>query len=297
MRALGLAAVMIPAQVVCGGCSLSESTARLKLETRRPRPSAVLSAFLRNAPEPSRCPGGEVFVPATGDEGFVMGRRGSADARAHRVVLTRPFCVDATEVTVASYEACVRVGACEVPRLWGVWINYPKKGRHPMNKVSWKQARSLCVHLGKDLPTEAQWEWAATGGDERKWAWGDEKPTCAHADFTPGVLTGPSSDDGCHGGGTSEVGTHAAGDRLWNGERVHDLSGNVWEWVLDNHAPYPAEAQRDPLVLPNEDGAHVVRGGGWNRSGRGITVRYRGVAPVGYRVPGLGFRCVRALER
>ena len=206
--------------------------------------------------------------------------------------------MDATEVTVGAYKVCVDAGACVPPRTWGLWINYPTKVDHPVNKIGWRTARAYCKHEGKDLPTEAQWEWAATGEDERPWPWGKETPTCEHADFTQGILEGPSSDDGCRGGGTSPVGSMPRGDHLWPGGSLHDLAGNVWEWTLDNYTAGSAKvattAVVDPLELHDEAGAHVTRGGGWNRSAKGIRNQFRGASPVDYQVPGLGFRCVRA---
>lgn len=244
----------------------------------------------------AQCPEGEVYVAATGPDGFVMGDTvpGIVHVPPHTVVLTKPYCMDATEVTVSAYKKCVDAGACEAPRIWGMWINYPKLPNHPINKVSWTQARTYCAHRRQSLPTEAQWEWAASGGKPHKWAWGNEKPTCAHADYTPGILETPSSNDGCNGGGTSPVGSASPkGDRVLPTGRIHDLSGNVWEWCLDNYFPLDTKAEVDPTHLVDESGPHVVRGGGWNRSGRGIRVHYRGGSPVDYQVPGLGFRCVR----
>lgn len=243
------------------------------------------------------CPEGEVYVPATGPEGFMLGGDLQQNVDTpHKVVLTRPFCMDATEVTVKAYKACVDAEQCEPARTWGMWINYPKLEDHPVNKVHWDHAKTYCEWRGQSLPTEAQWEWAATGGDGRKWAWGNETPTCEHADFTSGHLRGPSSDDGCHGGGTSPVGTLTKGDKIWPDGRIHDLSGNVWEWCLDNYRPWHklrTKEETDPLYLVNPKSAHIVRGGGWNRSGKGIRTHFRGSAVVTYQVPGLGFRCVR----
>ncbi len=241
------------------------------------------------------CPDGEVYVPATGTDGFVLGGGlpNRQAAWAHKVILSKPFCMDSTEVTVAAYEKCVDAGACEAARTWGVWINYPKKRDHPVNKVHWNHGKTYCEWRKQSLPSEAQWEWAATGGDGRKWPWGDDMPGCEHADFTPGNVSGPSSNDGCHGGGTSAVGTHPKGDRIWPAGRIHDLSGNVWEWCLDNHVAYEPGEKTDPVHMSLPNGARIVRGGGWNRSGRGIRVDYRGGARVDYQVPGLGFRCVR----
>jgi formylglycine-generating enzyme required for sulfatase activity len=239
------------------------------------------------------CPKGEVYVPATGPDGFTLGAKTDG---AHEVVLSKPFCMDATEVTVKAYKECVDAEKCEPARIWGMWINYPKLPDHPVNKVHWHHGKTYCEWREQSLPTEAQWEWAATGGDGRKWAWGNETPTCEHADFTSGHLRGPSSDDGCHGGGTSPVGSLPKGDKEWPDGKIHDLSGNVWEWVLDNYRPWRklrVEDEIDPLFLVSENNAHVVRGGGWNRSGVGIQTNFRGSAVADYQVPGLGFRCVR----
>jgi formylglycine-generating enzyme required for sulfatase activity len=238
-----------------------------------------------------------VYIPATGAEGFAMGMEGrpgdGKPSSQRRVVLTQPFCIDATEVTVAAYERCVNAGSCEAPRIWGLWINYPKLADHPVNKVHFNHAKTYCEARGQSLPTEAQWEWAATGGDGRKWAWGNDTPTCAHADFTPGNLDTPASDDGCNGGGTSPVKSFPRGDKIWPAGRVHDLTGNVWEWCLDNYLPLPNTPETDPLHAKYPNGVHVVRGGGWNRSHRGIQNQFRGGAVVDYQVPALGLRCVR----
>jgi formylglycine-generating enzyme required for sulfatase activity len=254
------------------------------------------------------CPEGEVYIPATGPEGFVMGKgymaglsgrevgkghRADSD-KPHNVVLTRPFCMDATEVTVAAYKACVDAGACQLPKWFEIRANYPKKLDHPVNEVAWPKAKRYCEQRGQSLPTEAQWEWAATGGDGRRWPWGNEPPTdCSWADFTFGNLVSPGGDSGCHGGGTSPVKAHPRGDKVWPTGALSDLAGNVWEWCLDTYARYPDAPAVDPLVSETTTLFHVVRGGGWNRSVRGIQAAFRGAAVETYEVGGLGFRCVR----
>jgi formylglycine-generating enzyme required for sulfatase activity len=250
-----------------------------------------------------------VFVPATPKQGFSMGMgeqtqqymKGlrlppgvKAFDTPHRVVLTKPFCMDALEVIAKDYDACVAKGACTGTKI-AMWTT--SGGRHPtlpINNVDWKQSRAYCKSLGKDLPTEAQWEWAARGDDGRTFPWGNEPATCEHADFTPGVLEAPAANTGCNGGNASVGGSHPKGDRVWPAGRIHDLAGNVWEWTLDNTAPYGTdELTVDPLVVTDLEKSHMVRGGAWNRSEVGIKSAYRGSAVVGYQRPGLGFRCVR----
>jgi formylglycine-generating enzyme required for sulfatase activity len=256
------------------------------------------------------CPAGEVYVPPTGPDGFTMGtaEQGTRD-KPHKVVLTRPFCMDASETTVAAYKACVEKQGCTPPRPELRWSTYPDRLDYPVNKVSWPQSKYFCEQQGKSLPSEAQWEWAATGGDGRKWPWGNEAPTCDHADFIQGLypynpdcenaLKGyrrcnGAPDAGCGGGGPSAVATHLKGDKVWPSGAIHDLGGNLWEWVLDNLDPYHEGVKEvDPLHLSRMEAVHGVRGGGWNRSGRGILAAFRGGAVHGYQVSGLGFRCVR----
>jgi formylglycine-generating enzyme required for sulfatase activity len=244
------------------------------------------------------CPDGEVFVPPTGPEGFKMGRNKirEGEDRKHTVVLTRPFCMDATEVTAGAYQKCVEANECALPWTGDPWSTYGKHLDYPLNCVSWIKAKNYCEKQSKSLPTEAQWDWVATGGDGREWPWGNEKPDCDFMDYAPqgAPKWSPGGDWGCHGGGPSAVGTHPKGARVLPTGKIHDLAGNVWEWMLDTYGNYPADKQVDP-VAPNKVGAavHVIRGGGWNRPSAGCNSWYRGGAVETYQVPGLGFRCVR----
>ena len=254
------------------------------------------------------CPSGEVYIPPTSPEGFNMGKgaepfafgsrasgnggHGVADA-PHKVVLTKPFCMDETEVTAGAYRKCAEEKACPVAVKPDVWATYKDKPDYPINMVDWSMGKTYCEHVEKSLPTEAQWEWAATGGDGRTWPWGNEDPSCERADFTQAILISPGGDSGCHGGGPSKVGTHQKGDKIWPSGAIHDLAGNVWEWTLDSYEPYRGVPETDPLHDNKNLGNRVIRGGGWNRSGKGITTSFRGGAIFTYKVPGLGFRCVR----
>jgi formylglycine-generating enzyme required for sulfatase activity len=252
------------------------------------------------------CPAGEVYVPATGPDGFVMGHGNQhAFDQRHSVVLTQPFCMDETEVTVRAYRACVESGKCTLPQLLDANSNYRpefKHDDHPLNMVNWAQATHYCGLQGKALPSEAQFEWASGHGDGRRYPWGNETPHCAsgHADFTPGGTpkVDPAGDHGCHGGNTSPVKAHPNGKSSWPAGDIHDLGGNVWEWTADCYAAYPAEKQVDPSpqVNPKLRGdcyVRALRGGGWNRSKEAMHPWWRAGSKRTYRVPGLGFRCVR----
>ncbi len=239
---------------------------------------------------------GKDLVPSIAGRatGRVLGKGHKAGwDRPHKVILTKPFCMDETEVTVAAMMACVEAGRCDLPKVSEVRSNYPKRPDHPVNDVSFPKAKKFCEAHGKSLPTEAQWEWAATGGDGRSWPWGEDQPTCEHADFTLGSLPSPAGNAGCHGGGTSKVKAHPKGNKVWPSGPLYDMAGNVWEWCLDTYEAYPEGTVTDPISSNPGVLVHVVRGGAWNRSVRGILAAFRGAAIVSYEVPGLGFRCVR----
>ena len=232
------------------------------------------------------------------------GEPGEPD-QSHIVVLTQPFCMDATEVTVAAYRECHRKGFCSEPELRDINSNYrPAYARldHPLNMVNWMQARAYCEYRGQSLPTEAQWEWAAGQGDGRLYPWGDTEPDCLNnlADMTPGgsPQSDPAGNVGCHGGGTSRVRAHPLGTSSWPAGDLYDLGGNVWEWTDDCYLPYPATVQVDPNpqenpALDGECYVRSLRGGGWNRSYAALQVAFRAGSRRTYTVPGLGFRCVR----
>jgi formylglycine-generating enzyme required for sulfatase activity len=221
----------------------------------------------------------------------------------HTVVLTRPFCMDETEVTVAAYRSCVDRGACTKPEWRDVNSNFvlPDHEQHPLNMVTWDQATNYCTLRGQDLPTEAQFEWAAGQGKHR-YPWGNEDPSCENelADFTPGGApkSDPAGDVGCRGGNTSPVKAHPKGRTTWPDGDIFDLGGNVWEWTKDCAYPYPDTKQVDPYravhpTLGDHCYVYSLRGGGWNRSMYALRVYYRGASRHTYHVPGLGFRCVR----
>ena len=116
-----------------------------------------------------------------------------------------------SEVTVAQYRACVNAGACSAPNCTdanvssGVIVCNWSQNRetHPVNFVSWTQMREFGAWVGADLPTEAQWEFAARSrGQEITYPWGNTEPDCSYADFV-------HNNANCGGSGTVERITHA----------------------------------------------------------------------------------------
>lgn len=201
----------------------------------------------------------------------------------HRVSLSA-FCLDVTEVTVAAYAACVGEGRCTRSDS-AAGCNELVAGRamHPINCVDWTQARAYCQSRGGELPTEAQWEFAARGPSGRTYPWGNTDPA-------------GGSGYACWGGGlTSTCAVHAfpMGDTPTG---VADLAGNVREWALDWYATtYPASPAMDPTGVAVGT-LRVRRGGSWvtdSNPPRAVNAAYRGGAGVPTeRAPQVGFRCV-----
>jgi formylglycine-generating enzyme required for sulfatase activity len=291
-----LAGVVGVVAVTGAGASATTNSATTTSTTSAAAAAATASsgptASSPSATPATLCPSTSVWIPPTGPGGFRMGKGTRGE---HSVVLTQGFCMDAAEISVRQFAACVDEGACKEPWKADPYSMYPAKLDYPVNLVSWPKARAYCAWTGERLPTEAEWEWAATGPEQSKYPWGDEPdPSCDYVDYTK--LGAPKwaagADVGCGGGGPSPVGAHPKGDRLWPGGSVHDLAGNVWEWTEDSFAPYSTAPRTDPVVRTSER-VHVIRGGGWNRSYAAMVVTFRGEADYAYQVPALGFRCVR----
>jgi formylglycine-generating enzyme required for sulfatase activity len=215
---------------------------------------------------------------------YSMGSTEDVEATPVRQVTLSSFHMDKYEVTVGEYRKCVTSGACLTPiNSLSTYCNYDKSGKdaHPVNCVEWSDAKKYCSYVGKRLPTEAEWEFAARGLDSRKFPWGNNNPTCSQADF--------KNDSGlfCSGSGTSPVGKHPLGISFWG---VHDLGGNIEEWVYDYWGKYTI----GPLVNPSGPYSgtdHVVRGGNWEIESKYMRTFARW--HFGQAKYWIGFRCAK----
>jgi formylglycine-generating enzyme required for sulfatase activity len=236
-------------------------------------------------------PGGEFFMGC--NEG--VDDECDAGEKPGRTASVAGFAIDATEVTVARYRACVAAGGCsdaglasafwggrEKPR-WTPYCNWSKPDRenHPINCLTWEQAAAHCAWEGKRLPLELEWEKAARGTDGRKYPWGntgydaavrvaniaDENARALHPTFN--IPRG--YDDGFLD--TAPVGSFPAGRSVYGGL---DMIGNVWEFVADASS-----------------GGRQMRGGSWSNVARGARASDRRRLDLDARSPLVGFRCAR----
>ena len=249
-----------------------------------PTPSAAGGTAARVAS--SSCPAGMAWI-----EGgtFRMGSDdGDSDEKPVHAVAVRGFCMDETEVTVEAYARCVSAGSCTKPDTgWNCNWDRSAKGKHPINCVDWHQAEAYCKWAGKRLPTEQEWEYGARGGSRQlEYPWGSEAPG------RRACWSGEGNDLGKgNAHGTCPVGSHPSGDSPFG---LHDMAGNVEEWVQDWYGRYPSYSASKNYVGPSSGSYRVTRGGSWGNSDpSSLRGSNRDRNTPDSRDKGLGFRCAR----
>ena len=220
-----------------------------------------------------------VLIPA-GE--FTMGsEQGDDDEQpVHRVFLDS-FYMDTFEVTNGRFAKFVAAIQSEPP--WGFADQETPlvHAEQPVRWVNWLEATGYCLWAGKRLPTEAEWEKAARGTDSRVYPWGNEPPTAAQAVF--GLKEGTET--------VSPIGNRDQGRSPYG---VHDLAGNLYEWVADwyDEALYTPNPTVDPRG-PAEGTAKVQRGGSYLNNPYRLRATFRTKSEPTEHAPNVGFRCAQ----
>jgi formylglycine-generating enzyme required for sulfatase activity len=220
---------------------------------------------------------------------FLMGDREIASPE-HSVTVS-PFAISRYPITNEQYFHCVEQGTeLEAPEHWQGDEPPDELLSHPVTQVSCEDAKLYCgwlasrlrelegdEELAVDLPTEAQWEYAARGGDKsRPYPWGEAEPSSKRANF------------GGAEGGTTPVDRYPVGATP---EGVWDLAGNVWEWCRDWYADYQPESVENPEG-PTSGDYRVLRGGSFGNEANLLRAAFRFSFLPEYRNLGIGFRVV-----
>jgi serine/threonine-protein kinase len=256
-------------------------SATMLVDTATPQPPASVPAPGLGATRTRPADGMPmVYVPAgTFQMGSAEGEpNADGDEKPQHQVTLDAFWIDKYEVSNALYTRCVEAGACQE----SAFADDPtyNGADYPVVGVSWQDAVDYCQWIGGRLPTEAEWEYAARGPhDGRIYPWGDDPPTCERSQFW-----------GCSEESTLAVGSLPEG-ASWCG--VHDLAGNVWEWVNDWYrSDYYASSPPQNPKGPETGDTKVLRGGSWNFNEEYVRAANRNHNQPAIRVNHFGFRCV-----
>lgn len=230
-----------------------------------------------------------VLIPA-GE--FTMGSREeekSADKDeqpAHQAYLDAYY-IDQYEVTTARYAKFFKATNRPQPEYWSANV-VSDHGRKPVVGVDWNDAAAYCTWAGKRLPTEAEWEKAARGTDQRVYPWGNEAPNTQRANFKHCC-------DFKDYGALTDVGSYEAGKGPYG---TYDMAGNVWEWVADWYDVkyYSKSPARNPIG-PLSGESRVLRGGSWFNEPLYVRSASRGRAVPTKRHNAIGFRCAQDVPK
>jgi formylglycine-generating enzyme required for sulfatase activity len=208
---------------------------------------------------------------------YEAGQANMDELPAHEVTVS-PFSIAQTEVTQELWYA---VMGNNPSSFIGDW-------QRPVENVSWDDCQEFIARLNEltgmnfRLPTEAEWEYAARGGNKGHgtlYAGSDNIDEVAWY-YNNSYVVGTDSED---------YGTHAVGTKHSNELGLYDMSGNVWEWCNDYYGAYSAEAQTNPTG-PASGTERIARGGAFLNAAVWHSVWFRNHASAGLVAEGLGFR-------
>jgi formylglycine-generating enzyme required for sulfatase activity len=236
------------------------------------------------------------FVPIAPGS-FVMGSDEGRkyEGPPHEVVLTKPFEIGKYEVTQAQWKAVMGTEPWKGKQYAEILDKAPAQG------ISWLTAQSFLKRLNASdsvftyrLPTEAEWEYVARAGTSNFFGYTDDPDSiCVFANIADQSAKKqfPQWEDcaPCTDGFAMAAPVGSLAPNAWG---VHDMIGNVWEWVADWYGPYPDSTVIDPKG-PSEGDRRVLRGNSWDALVRAARVSNRFVMDPRENSVLFGFRIVR----
>lgn len=222
---------------------------------------------------------------------FSMGSNAISYANPIHTVNLDEYWISKHEITVAQWRVYATANSLSMPSSSGVYSNYttdPQYDNYPIVNVSWTQCQAFADWAGLALPTEAQWEKAARGADQRTYPWGNEDPWADN--LYRANISG--TQDGYQY--TSPVGAYGLGASPFG---VLDMAGNVWEWCRDwydssYYSQTPTGGWNNPLG-PTSGSYRVLRGGSWYNDPFYARSAHRASANPSAGSNTYGFRVVR----
>jgi formylglycine-generating enzyme required for sulfatase activity len=278
---IGVAAsIALVVVLACGDSrSFSKEGSRQENDDKATRPGSEFSDCATGCPTMVVVPAGKFMMGSPqGDKDH-----SSAEGPQHEVTIAMPFAVGKTEVTFAEWDACVAAAMCAQVRdsTWG-------RGNRPVINLTWDDAKQYVAWLSRTtgkqyrLLSESEWEYAARAGSQTRFSFGDDEAQLERYAWYHG---------------NSDRKTQPVAEKAANPFGLHDMHGNVFEWVEDPwHANYEGAPSDGSAWL--EDGApgrRVVRGGSWYYDPPNLRSASRSGPPSDLRDGNVGFRVARAL--
>ena len=220
--------------------------------------------------------GGDFLMGCTSEQGNC-----ESDEQNVRRVTVDGFYIGMLEVTQSQWEKVVGTSIYQQKSKANASYTCGVGPDYPMYYVSWDEAMEFCRLLSNKtghtytLPTEAQWEYAARGGNK------NEGAKYAGSNMIDAVAWY-----------TDNSGTHIVGSKRANALGIYDMSGNVWEWCKDWYANSYVSYDTNNPVGPSSGSVRVIRGGSWRNVAFNCRVASRNNYYPGIRGNGLGFRVV-----
>lgn len=274
------------------GITAQESMATLSPMASAPSPPPAVPAKpkFRQEIQTSEITGKDgalmVLVPA-GE--FMMGddKSGQNDERPSHPVYLGAFYIDQYEVTTSRYAKFFQETNRPVPEYWADQVLRQHR-RKPVVGVDWSDATTYCSWAGKRLPTEAEWEKAARGTDQRVYPWGNAVPNATLANFDRGF-------DFKQYGVLTDVGAFEQGK---SPSGAYDMAGNVWEWVADWYdINYYSKSPKQNPRGPSSGELRILRGGSWFNGPASVRSATRGRLTPSTRDANIGFRCAQDIPK